>query len=101
MWFFLPNIISLAVLKAVLNFCVKCKKDINLGNSVILGKFLTPLLCKDSAGNFHENTFFAIFVGHLKFLHKMRKRIYLGYIAILHNWKNILNIRTYSGLHNH
>ena len=64
-----------------LEFYVECKNAFILKtvrDITVLMKFLTHRVSAECTGDIHKNRFATIFGGHLEYLRKMQKRIYLG-----------------------
>ena len=80
-WRLFAKIVFLPLLAAILNFCVK-RKNLLISETerdrAISTKFLTHRVSAESTGDFSQKLFPATFGGHLKFLHKMQKPVYLG-----------------------
>ena len=77
-----PKIVFHPLLAGILNFLVKRQKDVYLGNGVRYSEFNNIFdpqgICRVYWGLFAKQLFPATFGGHLEFLHKMQKRVYLG-----------------------
>ena len=83
--YFLPKMVFLPFLAAILHFCVKHESTF-ISEMVRDRRNLKKFF---DAQGFPKNHFPTIFGGHLEFLHKMRKSIILRNLAFLYKWKNI------------